>query len=119
MSRCFRNDLEGVYIVIGKTIEGNYKLTTADGEELKYSVPPYKLKPLTTEPENPSVEVERILNKRTNSNNENEYFVKWKGLEQSENEWVIEQNFDDRRIINDFNNGTKTFGRGRPRKGEV
>ena len=75
MSRCFRNDLEGVYIVIGKTIEGNYKLTTADGEELKYSVPPYKLKPLTTEPENPSVEVERILNKRTNSNNENEYLV--------------------------------------------
>ena len=94
--------------MIGKTLEGNYKLTTADGEELKYSVPPYKLKPLTTEPENPSVEVERILNKRTNSNNENEYFVKWKGLEQSENEWVIEQNFDDRRIINDFNN--ETFG---------
>ena len=77
----------------GRTRETNYTLKTADGEALKYSVPPYKITPITFETGKPTFEVEKILSKRLNNNNEIEYLVKWKELEENENEWVTEEIF--------------------------
>ena len=37
--------------------------------------------------ENKLFEIEKILNKKTDINNETQYLIKWKGLEQNENSW--------------------------------
>ena len=37
--------------------------------------------------ENKIFEIEKILNKKTDINNETQYLIKWKGLDQNENSW--------------------------------
>ena len=73
---------------VNKTIESLLEKTGIENEDLP----------------NESVEIEKILDKRKNSGNQKiEYLVKWKDLNESENQWVPEENFDELKIIQDFN----------------
>ena len=96
----------GRYTIMGKTSGGNYKLKTANGTELQQSYPISKLKPILEDEDKPeeSFEVEKILDKRKNDTTDKiEYLVKWKDLDDNENQWVPEDHFDELQIINEFN----------------
>ena len=50
------------------------------------------------------MEIEKIMGKRLNKTaNKVEYLVRWKGLEEEEDQWVAEELFDELKIINEFN----------------
>lgn len=96
----------GRYTIVGRNEGGNYKLQTAHGTEVKQSYPITKLKPIEEDDKKPqeSVEIEKILEKRKNlETDEIEYLVKWKNFDHSENEWVPTNNFDELKMINDYN----------------
>ncbi|RKP15734.1 hypothetical protein ROZALSC1DRAFT_18423, partial [Rozella allomycis CSF55] len=53
-------------------------------------------------------EIERILNHRQNKETkEDEYYVQWKGLPSTENEWVKTSDFQDLDIIRKYWNAGK------------
>ncbi len=96
----------GRYTIMGRTSGGNYKLKTANGTEVQQTYPISKLKPILEDEDKPeeSFEVEKILEKRKNESTDKiEYLVKWKDLDNNENQWVPEENFDELQIVNDFN----------------
>ena len=97
----------GRYFVEKQTPGGNYKLLNALGNEIEQSFPINKLKPILehdVKAEKESVEIEAILNKRVNKENDRiEYLVKWKDLDETENEWVSEDLFDEFKMINEYN----------------
>ena len=123
---------QGPFTVVGQSSGGNYKLNTADGKPVLSNYPITKLKPILDDEDKPSesVEIEKILGKRKNESiDQIEYLVKWKGLNESENEWVPVNHFDDLRIVNEYNKKINKLseqeftasieekrGRGRPRK---
>ena len=96
----------GRYFVLERTEHGNYKLKNAVGKELKTTYPISKLRPIIEDQDKPeeSVEVEEILGKRKNNEtNLIEYLVKWKEFDETHNEWLSEDKFDDVEIINEYN----------------
>lgn len=96
----------GRYFVEEQASGGNYRLKNALGEIMKQTFPISKLRPFTEDNERPedSVEIEEILDKRKNPENDViEYLVKWKNLSEEENEWVPEDHFDDIKKINEYN----------------
>ena len=83
------NSYQGLYIVTGRASGGNYRLKTADGQEVKQTWPITKLKPIHDDPDKPerSVEIEKILDKmRDDETDQMMYLVKWKGLDETENQ---------------------------------
>lgn len=126
---------QGRYKVKGIAFGGNYVLESATGKKLKKNYPITKLKPIFEDDNKVeiSAEIEHILGKRKNPDNDKiEYLlVKWKDFDEDQNEWVPTENFDDLKIINEYNEkihrNTKVIhnspvepalkrGRGRPRK---
>ena len=100
------NSYQGLYIVTGRASGGNYRLKTADGQEVKQTWPITKLKPIHNDPDKPerSLEVEKILDKmRDDETDQMMYLVKWKGLDETENQWILEENFDSMDIIEKYN----------------
>ena len=97
----------GRFFIKHQTEDGNYKLLNSLGNEIEKSYPIKKLKPILEDEEisnKESVEIEKILNKRKNDENDKiEYLVKWKYLDESENEWVPEDHFDEFKLINEYN----------------
>ncbi|CAF0989556.1 unnamed protein product [Brachionus calyciflorus] len=79
----------GPFTVAERTQGGNYK--SEELEEL-------------SEVESSNAEVERILNNRFR-NGTKKYLVKWKDFPEEENEWLPEELFDSREIIDEYNNG--------------
>ena len=125
----------GRYKVNGIASGGNYILESALGNKLDKHYPITKLKPIIEDKDENSVEVEKILNKRKNPETDQiEYLVKWKGFDHDENEWVPTENFDELKIINEYNEKIHRDenvvhnspvepvvkrGRGRPRKSNL
>ncbi|CAF1130697.1 unnamed protein product, partial [Brachionus calyciflorus] len=100
----------GPYTVAERTQGGNYKLKTKDNNLLINSYPINKLKLIRSEEleelsevDSSNAEVERILNHRVR-NGTKEYLVKWKDFPEEENEWLPEELFDSREIIDEYNN---------------
>ena len=125
----------GRFFVKSQTKKGNYILLNILGKELERSYPITKLKPILEDEsilEMESVEIEKILNKRKNNDtNKMEYLVKWKNLDETENEWVPEDHFVELKLINEYNakihrdmtmehtspiEQPKRRGRGRPKR---
>ena len=97
----------GRFFIKNRTDDGNYRLLNSLGKELEKSYPVTKLKPILEDEElseKLSVEIHSILDKRKNEQtNKIEYLVRWKELDESENEWVPEDHFDEFKLINEFN----------------
>jgi len=94
----------GRFFIKKMTEGGNYILSNALGETLDNSFPVTKLKIIEEENELASVEVEKILSKRINSTSSAiEYLVKWKDFDESHNEWLTEDKFDDTKCIRQYN----------------
>jgi transposase InsO family protein len=85
----------GPLTVVRRTKGGSYILKGQDGTE--YRRPPSTLKMVTREPTEPladnHVEVEQILEHR-GTGKSTEYLVKWKNIDQSNNEWIKKDDFD-------------------------
>ena len=93
----------GKYYVDGQASGGNYKLIDSTGMKVKQTFPISKLKPFLEDNSEVHHEVEKILDKRKLFG-DYQYLVKWKDFDQSHNEWLFETDFDDFKMINDYNN---------------
>jgi hypothetical protein len=84
----------GPYKVTGTTPHGNYWLTNENGDPLKTSIPPSRIKKTNMDPPlKETYEVESIRDHRQR-NGRIEYFVKWKDYPPEENTWEPEAHFD-------------------------
>ena len=93
----------GRFTIAGITRTGNYKLENAAGDELKQSWPITKLKPIREDENKPeeSAEIEKIMDKRKNTKTKKiEYLVRWKECDESEDQWIAEELFDEILIKN-------------------
>lgn len=93
----------GKYYVDGQASGGNYKLIDSTGMKVKQTFPISKLKPILEDNFEIHHEVEKILDKRKLFE-DFQYLVTWKDFDESHNEWLYETDFDDFKMINDYNN---------------
>ncbi len=103
------NSYQGLYIVTGRASGGNYRLKTADGQEVKQTWMITKLKPIHDDPDKPeSLEVEKILDKmRDDETDQMMYLVKWKGLDETENQWRVVKGGGDHRLLDHHTSQSK------------
>ena len=100
------NRYHGKFTILKQTSHGNYRLLNALNNEMKETYPIHKLKIIQEDEEKPteSVEIEKILNKRVNNTtNKVEYLVKWVDFDDTHNEWLSEEYFDELKLINEYN----------------
>ena len=103
---------EGPLKIIRRNQGGAYVLEGTDGT--RYTRPPNALKAIsreginvntndpTTEDEEKSYEVKRILNHRKNLDGTYTYRVEWKGYASRFNEWIEEAAFNGKEIIHKY-----------------
>ena len=96
---------EGPYKVSGFTNVGNYKLKDPTGYEIDGAYPLHKLKVIQRDQEalEESYEIDRIEKTRM-INGERQYYVYWKKpYEDSPPQWLPIENFNDTKLIDEFN----------------
>jgi hypothetical protein len=103
-------DYEGPYFIDGITRRQNYWLRDASNIRMKGALPLSRLKVIdkiiqnkiqfTNPIEGEYLDIDNIIDNRQR-NKKREFLVKWKDLPESENSWVVEENFSDPLIIKD------------------
>lgn len=106
-------DYVGPYFIDGITRKHNYWLRDKDGERLQGALPLSRLKlvnklihkdkdsPNNVESDSQFYDIETILMDRQR-NKKKEFFVKWLNLDDSNNSWVPEENFQSPEIIKQY-----------------
>ncbi|RKP16592.1 hypothetical protein ROZALSC1DRAFT_17403, partial [Rozella allomycis CSF55] len=90
----------GPFNIVRRNKGGAYILLGLD--RILYTRPSHVLKPLKgiiPNIDTSAHEVEKILQHKRMKNNKDAYLVKWKNLDDSHNEWVLEEDFHDNRPI--------------------
>ena len=117
---------KGPYKIARINHSGNYELQDSDNNLLGMSYPLHKLK-VVRDPSDmteESWEVDKVIDHRK-KNKENEFLVRWKDCDESEDTWIKESNFNSTDPIKEYWNSIKDpsekvqnmkRGRGRPRK---
>ena len=94
-------NFHGIFKLNGFTRTGNYYLENSENQLLKQSYPRSRLKLISSEAEERYANMEKILNSRK-INNQFQYLVKWKDLDEKEATWENEENFDSTELIEDY-----------------
>ena len=114
---------KGSYTIVSKDNLDNYTLKDKLGNIVPEKYPLHKLKVISSdEANNETAEIEKILDHK-DQDGVKYYLVKWRNFPMEENEWVKEDDFHSKSILNKYLNKLPSLpknktgrGRGRPRK---